>query len=186
MKKSKILLSLIGTSLLALTSCSTSPLESFKKNIDSSIKKTSKVVLTSTITDDNTEVYKLEKTITLIYDGKSVSGIVDTVESTLSSNFTYVSSSLSDTFDGKTSDIKFNLNLSDIYFETYTLEEGVLTAEVKKDSVESFFNVDDLDCASNPHLVITLEDKRIISYDCSYSTESGKDVVISVSYTYDN
>lgn len=186
MKINKLLLSLASIGVLTLTSCKSNPLSSFSKKINSSLKNVDQVIMTTTITDDDIEVYKLVKTINLNYDGKNVSGIIDISEYTLSTNFTYINSTSSDMFEGQTKDIKFGLNLDKKYLSEFKIEDDVLTASVNKDSAKMFFGVDKVDCSINPDVKIVLADKKISTYDCTYTTNGDKDVAINILYLYNN
>ncbi len=182
MKKFKkvVLLSLL--TLLSLSSCGNN-LNSYSKKINKSIKKAVEVIETLIIEDGDIEVYKMVKTIDLHYEDKVVSGIISVVEHNLSSNFTYVESTSSDTFEGE-NDVVFSLKLNKDYFSSYSLEKGVLTGEVKKENAKDFFNVESLDCSSHPKIEIVLENNLLTSYNCSYSTTSEKKVSINVTYAY--
>ena len=182
MKKMKKIFVLSLLTLLSLTSCGNN-LNSYSKKINKSIKNAVEVVETLIIEDGDVEVYKMVKTITLHYEDKLVSGIISTAEHNLSSNFTYVESTSSDTFEGE-SNVVFSLNLNKDYFVDYSLTKGVLTGEVKKESAKNFFNVEALDCSTNPYVEIVLENKLLTSYSCSYLTTSEKEVSINVTYSY--
>ena len=56
-----------------------------------------------------------------------------------------------------------SLNLNKDYFVDYSLTKGVLTGEVKKESAKNFFNVEALDCSTNPNVEIVLENKLLTS-----------------------
>ena len=88
MKKNLKFLSLVSLFTLSLSSCGGSKLDSFKKKIDSSIKNVVQVIMNTTIKDGELEVYKREKSIDLIYEGKNVSGVINITEYNLSTNFT--------------------------------------------------------------------------------------------------
>ena len=140
-------------------------------------------VETLVIEDGDVEVYKMVKTITLHYEDKVVSGIVSIVENKLSSNFTYVESTSNDTFEGN-NNVVFNLNLNKDYFVDYALDNGILTGEIKKENAKQFFNVESLDCSSNPKIEIALQKNLLTSYNCSYLTTTEKEVSINVTYAY--
>lgn len=182
MKKVNKLSILSLLTLLSLTSCGNS-LNSYSKKINKSINNAVEVVETLIIEDGDVEVYKMIKTITLHREDKVVSGIVSIVEYNLSSNFTYVESTSNDTFEGENKVI-FNLNLNKDYFVDYSLEKGVLNGEVKKENAKDFFNVETLDCSSNPNVEMVLEKNLLTSYNCSYLTLSDKEVSINVTYSY--
>ena len=182
MKKIKKLLVLSLLALLSLTSCGNN-LNAYSKKINKSIKNTVEVVETLVIEDGDVEVYKMIKTITLHYEDKVVSGIVSIVENKLSSNFTYVESTSNDTFEGN-NNVVFNLNLNKDYFVDYALDNGTLTGEIKKENAKEFFNVETVDCSSNPKIEITLQKNLLTSYNCSYLTTTEKEVSINVTYAY--
>ena len=183
MKKSKLLLTLSFISVLSLTSWGNS-IKTFSNNVNKSIKKVVKVEETTTITDKGIEVYKQTKNIDLHYEGKVVSGVVNIKEYNLSSNFNYVETTSSDSFEGESKNVKFSHIISKDYFEEYTLEKGVLIGKVSKDYAKEYFSVESIDCASSIDVSISLEEKNISSYAYSYLTSTNKTVSTNVIYSY--
>ena len=184
MKKNLKFLSLVSLFTLSLSSCGGSKLDSFKKKIDSSIKNVVQVIMNTTIKDGELEVYKREKSIDLIYEGKNVSGVINITEYNLSTNFTYVESKSSDTFEGSIKDLKFGLDLKEKYFTDYTIEESTLSGTIRKDLVSSFFQIEELNCKADPSIEISLEENKISSYTCTYLTNNNKNVFIDITYLY--
>lgn len=169
---------------LTLTSCGEDPLKSFEKKIGSSLKSVSKVEVTTTILDDEVEVYRALKTVELEYEGKNVRGNVTLSVTSLNSSFGYESEETTDSFEGASKDVLFGLSLDKAYFVTYTLEEDVLTGEVDKEKAGKFFQIADLNVPENPEVTIALTDKKISSYRCAYVTSGERQVSITASYTY--
>ena len=184
MKKNLKFLSLVSLFTLSLSSCGGSKLDSFKKKIDSSIKNVVQVIMNTTIKDGELEVYKREKNIDLIYEGKNVSGVINITEYNLSTNFTYVESKSNDTFEGSIKDLKFGLDLKEKYFTDYTIEESTLSGTIRKDLVSSFFQIEELNCEADPSIEISLEENKISSYTCTYLTNNNKNVFIDITYLY--
>lgn len=189
MKKIKYIIIILFVGLF-LASCSGNgsdepSVESYYNTALTSLKDVKTVSSTSTLKEGSAEVYKLVSTITVTESTETgISGNVSNVVSQYSSGFQYTTTTTITEFNDSSLDTLFNYNLKSELFSTVSLENNTLDGVISKDNVSTFLNDETISCSSDLNFKFVLEENKIISLDCSYTTNNSRRATISVVYTY--
>lgn len=193
MKKIKyfILVLLVGLFLASCSGNSSSnpSFESMSNTAKTSLKDVKTVESTSILTEGSSEVYKLVRTITVTTTtDTTVSGNIQNVVSQYGSGFQYTTTTTTSSFNDSSLNTLFNYNLDESLFSEKEVNIGegqnTLTGKVSKDNVASFLNNTEIPCSSDLVFSFIIAEDKIISLNCSYTTNNSRNATISVVYTY--
>lgn len=147
-----------------------------------SMENTYLVTTKSSIKDGSTEVYKLERTIT-ITDNETMSGSTVTNYYNLNSSFTLEKSIKVDYFENLNSKELFGLQIDESYFASSSINSSSVTLVIKKDKTTECFNDDSVVSSSDINVNMTIIDYKITDLTYNYTLDN-KTISSVTSYKY--
>ncbi len=147
-----------------------------------SMENTYLVTTKSSIKDGTTEVYKLERTIT-ITDNETMSGSTVTNYYNLNSSFTLEKSIKVDYFENLNSKELFGLQIDESYFSSSSINSTSVTLVIKKDKTTECFNDESVVSSSDINVNMTISDYKISELTYNYTLDN-KTISSVTSYKY--
>lgn len=171
---------LIFSVMFTLSSCN--KLNKYAKMINKSVDKVASVELDIKMSDQSQLVYEY-KSKTTITDNKAH---VEIATSSLNSSFELETKTSAEDVENVNRQEIFTIELDNKYLVSYKKEKNTVTCEVSKENMANVLKNWDtnLDIANHATLVLTFEDKKLMTVTCTYQTSTIKDVEISAKYTY--
>lgn len=152
--------------------------------IKTSVSDANVITYTSVITDNNVEVKKIDKTITVDRDG-GISAMVRSNVETLNSSFELTSVITYEEINEFDPNTVFTYNLEEGYMSNIeVLSDAQLKGTVKAENAKTFFNAESLDVKGDCSVEFNFEDGKLVNYKISYTTASNRVVNINCVYTY--
>lgn len=163
-----------------LTSCN--KLNKYQKMIQTSSQTVSVMEFDVKMTDQSQVVYEY-------FTKTSISGANATVEmetSKLNASFILEKSKTTEFKENINRDEIFKIDLNHKLLASYKKTKTEVTCEVTKENMAKVLkNAEvNLDMVSNATLILTFEDKKLVTVNCTYQTSSSKQVEIRAKYTY--
>lgn len=164
----------------SLFSCANSKLNKYNKYLNKSMDSVTNISINVQMKDQEVIVYKYLRNLKL--DGNNMN--IEITESTLSSNFVLedkvTTENVTDVDRAKLNSIKLSKEL----LTEFTIKNSVLNAKVSKENISSVLGSNSLNIYEDALLILTYEKKLISKIECSFKTESLKEVNIIIDYSY--
>lgn len=175
-----ITLAVILTLVFTLTSCN--KLNKYQKMIDKSTETVMIMEFDMKMTDQSQVVYEYFTKTTISNENATVE--IET--SKLNASFILEKSKTTEFKENISRNEIFKIDLNHKLLSSYKKTKTEVTCEITKENMAKVLkNADiNLDMTSNATLVLTFEDKKLMTVNCTYQTSSSKNVEISVKYTY--
>lgn len=186
MKTRKLILTgllIVITVSLMFTLSSCNKLNKYAKMINKSVDQVVSIELDIQMSDQSQLVYEYNNKIT-ITDNKAH---VEVTTSSLNSSFELASTTSTEDIENVNRKDLFQIDLNHKYLVSYEKEKNIVTCEVSKENIVNVLKNShtNLDIAENAKLVLTFENKRLMTISCKYQTSTAKDVEINAKYTYE-
>lgn len=186
MKTKKIILTSVSIVLLfslifTLSSCN--KLNKYAKMINKSVNSVKAVELNIQMSDQSQVVYIYQHKTT-ITDNKAH---VEITTSSLNSSFVLESKTVTEDVENANREELFQIELNHKYLVNYEKGKNTVTCEVAKENMTNVFKNchTNLDIAGNANLILTFENKKLMTVNCTYQTSTAKDVEIRATYAYE-
>lgn len=145
-----------------------------------SMESVQSVEAVTTVKDSEIIVYQYSKIVELKEENKAV---VTINESEYNSNFEFETKSTSEEVSINKDELLM-ISLGESLFKDIEISKNKMTAVTTKENIKEVFNNNSLEILSDAIFEFVFEDDLIKTITCSYKLLSGKDVCISITYSY--